>query len=297
MKRNKIYSPMSKHKQQITQALVGGKERFSFPQSRWYHMQRTIGINLLAMGIIMLIWQLVALWISHSRGITFPSPLQTSARLLTLFSGDSLYDQSIYQHLSASLTRWATGYLLAVFLGIVAGLILGSSARSHEIFMPIVHVLQLIPGLAWIPIALLLFGLGDISTIFMIFIMGVTPIIINTAGGIRGIPPIYIKSAQMMGAGRILIFFRIMLPAATLAIIGGLRIGLANSWRVLIAAEMIVGAGVGLGYAIIQSRWSLDFEAAFVCVMIICLVGLVVEKLVFEVLEKRIMVQMGLKNG
>lgn len=297
MKRSKKYSPMSECNRQINQALTGGKERFSFPQNRWYHIQRTIGVNLLAMVIIMVIWQLVALWIGHSRGITFPSPLQTSARLLTLFSGDNLYDQSIYQHLTASLARWATGYLLAVFFGILIGLMLGSSARLYEICMPIVHVLQLIPGLAWIPIALLLFGLGDISTIFMIFIMGVTPIIINTAGGIRGIPPIYIKSAQMMGAGRILVFFRILLPAATLAIVGGLRIGLANSWRVLIAAEMIVGAGVGLGYAIIQSRWSLDFEAAFVCVMIICLIGLVVEKLVFEVLEKRIMARMGLKNG
>ncbi len=128
----------------------------------------------------------------------------------------------------------------------------------------------------------------------MIFIMGLTPIIINTAGGIRSIPPIYIKSARMMGATRFLIFFRVMLPAATLAIVTGLRIGLANSWRVLIAAEMIVGAGVGLGYAIIQSRWSLDFEAAFVCVVIICVIGLVVEKLGFEVVEKRIMAQMGL---
>ena len=88
-----------------------------------------------------------------------------------------------------------------------------------------------------------------------------------------------------------------MVPAATLAIVAGLRIGLANSWRVLIAAEMIVGTGVGLGYAIIQSRWSLDFEASFVCIMIICLIGLVVEKVIFEVLEKRIMAQMGLGQG
>lgn len=288
---------MSECDRQISKALAGSNETFAFPRNRWHRVQRIIGINLLAMTIIMVIWQLVALWISHSRGITFPSPMQTCLRLTTLFSGDGLYGQSIYQHLMASLARWATGYLLAVFLGIIIGLILGGSAILYEICMPIVHVLQLIPGLAWIPIALLLFGIGDTSTIFMIFTMGVTPIIINTAGGIRSIPPIYVKTAQMMGASRVLVFFRIMLPAATLAIVNGLRIGLANSWRVLIAAEMIVGAGVGLGYAIIQSRWSLDFEAAFVCIMIICLIGLVVEKLVFEVLEKRIMAQMGLGQG
>jgi len=288
---------MSEYDQQISKALADSHEKFSFPRNHWHRVLRTIAVNILAVLIIIAVWQFVALWISHSRGITFPSPWQTSVRFLAFLGGGDLYDQSIYQHLTASLERWAMGYLLAVSIGILIGLVLGSSAVLHEICMPVVHVLQLIPGLAWIPVALLLFGLGDTSTIFMIFVMGVTPIIINTAGGIRSIPPIYIKTAQMMGGNRLLLFFCIMLPAATLSIVGGLRIGLANSWRVLIAAEMIVGAGVGLGYSIIQSRWSLDFEAAFACVMIICCVGLVVEKLVFEILEKRIMAQMGLEQG
>lgn len=292
-----IKGSMSEYNQQISKALEGNKEIFTFPKNRWHRMLRIITINLLAMVIILVTWQLVALWISHSRGITFPSPLQTWSRFTTLFAGTPLYGQPIYLHLTASLSRWLTGYLLAVFFGITIGLVLGSSSLLYGIWMPVVHVLQLIPGLAWIPIALLLFGLGDTSTIFMIFIMGVTPICINTAGGIRAIPPVYIKTARMMGASKVVVFFRIMVPAATLAIINGLRIGLANSWRVLIAAEMIVGAGVGLGYTIIQSRWSLDFEASFVCIMIICFVGLVVEKLLFEVLEKRIMAQMGLEEG
>ena len=285
---------MSNCKQQINKALTNSQGTFTCPRKRWHRARRTILINILALAIIVIIWQLVALWISYSRGITFPTPFQTCLRLTTLFSGIDLYDKSIYQHLTASLARWGTGYLLAVVFGILAGLILGGSTILYETCMPVVHVLQLIPGLAWIPIALLIFGIGDASTIFMIFIMGITPIILNTAGGIRGIPPIYIKTARMMGGGRFLLFFQIMLPAATVSIVCGLRIGLANSWRVLIAAEMIVGAGVGLGYAIIQSRWTLDFEAAFVCILLICLIGLVVEKLVFEVLEKRIMTQMGL---
>ncbi len=285
---------MSNCKKQISKALINSQGTFTCPRRRWNRAQRAIVINLMPLAIIVLTWQVVALWISYSRGITFPTPAQTCLRLTTLFSGVDLYDKSIYQHLSASLARWGTGYLLAVVFGIATGLVLGSSKILYETCMPVVHVLQLIPGLAWIPIALLIFGIGDASTIFMIFIMGITPIILNTAGGIRGIPPIYLKTARMMGGGRMLLFFQIMLPAATVSIVGGLRIGLANSWRVLIAAEMIVGAGVGLGYAIIQSRWSLDFEAAFVCIMITCLIGLIVEKLVFEVLEKQIMAKMGL---
>ena len=288
---------MSEFDKHIDNALSNSQEKFSLPRDHSHQVVRTIAVNIISILIIITVWQLISLWISHSRGITFPSPWQTSVRLFTFFSGENLYDKSIYQHLKASLERWAMGYLLAVFIGVLVGLVLGSSTLLHDICMPVVHVLQLIPGLAWIPIALLLFGLGDTSTTFMIFIMGVTPIIINTAGGIRSIPPIYIKTAQMMGGNRFLLFFHIMLPAATLSIVGGLRIGLANSWRVLIAAEMIVGAGVGLGYSIIQSRWSLDFEAAFACVMIICFIGLIVEKLVFEILEKRIMAQIGLESG
>lgn len=285
---------MSEFDQHIKKALANSHEKFSFPRNRSHQVLRTIAVNIMSVLIMIAVWQLISMWISHSRGVAFPSPWQTGVRLLAFFSGKSLYDHSIYQHLMASLGRWTMGYLLAVLIGLSVGLVLGSFPLLHEICMPVVHVLQLIPGLAWIPIALLLFGLGDTSTIFMIFIMGVTPIIINTASGIRSIPPIYIKTAQMMGGNRFMLFIHVMLPAATLSIVGGLRIGLANSWRVLIAAEMIVGAGVGLGYSIIQSRWSLDFEAAFACVMIICLVGLLVEKLVFEILERRIIAQMGL---
>ncbi len=142
---------MVEYDQQITKALAGNSQTFAAcPRNRWRRVLRIVGVNLLAMVIIMVIWQLVALWIGHSRGVTFPSPLQTWTRLLTFFvGGEGLYGQSIYQHLLASLGRWATGYLVAVFVGIMIGLLLGGSASLNEICMPVFHVLQLIPGLAW----------------------------------------------------------------------------------------------------------------------------------------------------
>ena len=162
--------------------------------------------------------------------------------------------------------------------------------------MPGIYILQLIPGLAWIPIAMLLFGIGNISTIFMIFIMGYMPVVINTVGGIKGIPLIYVNAAKMMGAEKFTIYFKVLIPAAALSIINGLRIGLANAWRVLIAAEMIVGVGVGLGFIIIQSRWSLDFEAAFCSIIIIAGIGLLVEKGFFGILENTISHKLGTIN-
>ena len=91
----------------------------------------------------------------------------------------------------------------------------------------------------------------------------------------------------MMGAGQMTMLFKVLLPGAMPSIISGLRIGLGNGWRVLVAAEMIVGAGTGLGYSIIQARWTLDYASAFACLCVICVIGLLIEHLVFNPLEKR----------
>jgi ABC-type nitrate/sulfonate/bicarbonate transport system permease component len=260
-------------------------------------MPRRIAASAMGIAILLIVWWLIAIAMKYAKGTIFPSPLDAVNRLFQLMKGKDLYTYSIFSHLVQSLFRWSIGYIIAVIFGVVTGLVLGSSNTAHRLFMPSIHILQLIPGLAWIPIAMLMFGIGNISTIFMIFIMGYTPIVINTAGGIKEIPPIYIDSARMMGAKKSEIFFKVLLPASALSIINGLRIGMANAWRVLIAAEMVVGAGVGLGYIIIQSRWSLDFEAAFCSILIIAAIGLVIEKGVFNSLEKNMSYKLGINHA
>jgi len=245
---------------------------------------------------LLLVWQLAAFIVIHLKNVPFPTPKEAFLRLITLLMGDPIYGASIYEHLSSSLARWGIGFGLAASIGLLVGILLGYFPILYEIVMPSIHVLQLIPGLAWIPIALLLFGLGNVSAIFMIFVTAFTPIVINTAGGARNIHRKYIRAAKMMGAGNTAIFLRIILPGALLQIINGLRIGLGNGWRVLVAAEMIVGVASGIGYSIIQSRWSLDFEAAFACLIIICIIGLVFEKLIFGVIEKKTIEKLGLRE-
>lgn len=247
--------------------------------------------------IILLLWYGIAQWVIHTRNVPFPTPKQTFSRLFALLKGENLYGETIYDHVTASLIRWGIGFALAALFGILLGIALGSSKILYDTTMPTVYVIQLIPGLAWIPIALLIFGLGNTSTIFMIFATAFAPIVINTCGGIRSVPPVYVRAAKMMGAGKITVFFRVMLPASALSVVNGLRIGLANGWRVLIAAEMIVGVGQGLGFSIIQSRWSLDFESAFVCIVIICIIGLLIEKLLFEIIENKVVERIGLTEG
>jgi ABC-type nitrate/sulfonate/bicarbonate transport system permease component len=250
-------------------------------------------LDIIAVVLIFVVWQAVATLAWLIKGVTFPGPIKVMHKLSGLLRGERLYEFTFYSHLLLSLVRWLSGYLLAVVAGVLTGLLLGASRTIYRLFYPLIYVIGLIPGLAWIPISLLLFGIGNVSTVFMIFIIAFTPVVINTASAIRTTPEIYVRVARMMGAGSIRIFFQVLLPQSLIPIINGLRTGMANAWRVLIAAEMIVGIGVGLGYVIIQSRWSLDYEAAFVSIFIICLLGLIVEHGLFIVVEKKLLARLG----
>ena len=278
-------------------ALESGAGNFTFSKDRWRGPSLNMTKILLGVMLLFAIWFITAEVVTSIKGVVFPRPVDTLYRLGELLGGQILYGESIYAHVAASLYRWAIGYALAVGAGILIGIALGISRRGHDVGIIPVYLIQMIPGLAWVPIAMLIFGLGDVATIFMILMTALPPIAISTSSGIRGVQPNMIKAAEMTGASRPRIFFRILLPASSISVINGLRIGLANGWRVLIAAEMVVGVALGLGYSIFQSRWSLDFEAAFVCIVIICIIGLIIEKVFFITLEDRMRSRMGLEGS
>ncbi|MEQ8976250.1 MAG: ABC transporter permease [Coleofasciculus sp. C1-SOL-03] len=267
---------------------------FEYRQQRYKSILKVIVFNVFSFVFILTVWQLIALWVTQTRGVPFPTPISTCQRLISLVLGNLLYEKTIGHHLVTSLFRWGMGYMISVVIGLSIGMTFGIYRLIHDLFMPTVYIIQLIPGLAWIPITLLLFGLGEGATIFMISMTALAPIIISTTGGIRSVPPIYTNVAKMLGLSQSQVFLHVLLPASLLSIINGLRIGFANGWRVLIAAEMVVGVSTGLGYSLMQARWSLDFEAALVCVFIICTVGLIVEKLLFARIERKILQRQGL---
>jgi len=220
--------------------------------------------------------------------------MDVGIRFMDLAQGNLLYDHSIFDHLRKSLLRWSGGYAIAL-VGVPIGAILGASPALHRLCMPTVYALHMIPGLALLPVAMLIFGIGTASTVFMITLMALPPIIINTAGGIRKIPAGYIASARMMEARFYHIWLHILLPGALPDIVNGMRIGMGSAWRVLVAAEMIVGMDAGLGYAIIQARWSLDYESAFVSILIIVCIGLSIEFILFRRLENLMTRKMGVR--
>lgn len=241
---------------------------------------------LLTISLVLAAWFAVAELVSGLRGVDFPSPWTTGKSLKALLAGRSLADNSLYRHLVDSLCRWGIGFSIAAAAGLGYGLAAGCCNKIGRITLPIVHMLQLIPGLAWIPVALLLFGIGAKATVFMIAATAFAPIAINVTDGVKRVDSTYLRAARMLGAGGWQLIGRVLLPGGLPQILCGLRVGLGSGWRVLLAAEMIVGTGTGLGYAIIQSRWTLDYPAAFACMAVICAIGLLIEHGLFARLER-----------
>jgi ABC-type nitrate/sulfonate/bicarbonate transport system permease component len=258
---------------------------------------KNFGFALASLVLVLSLWQLTAMVVAAWRSVPFPTPWTTALRLLGALGGDILVDHTLYRHVIDSLGRWILAFLAASTSGVAFGLAAGWWRAAEKITMPIVHILQLVPGLAWIPVAILIFGVGEKATFFMIALTVFAPVVINVVSGVKRVDVNYLRAARMLGAGRKVLFLRVLLPGALPHILSGLRVGLGNGWRVLVAAEMIVGTGTGLGYAIVQARWTLDYAAAFVCIIVICLVGLATERLVFSPLEKKTVERWGLPHG
>jgi len=248
---------------------------------------------LLGLGL----WQATALAVTAARGVPFPTPWQCARMLLLLLGGRPFLDHGIYHHLGASLSRWAQGFGLGLGAGLVYAFAAGWWRPLRRLTMPTVEVLQVIPGLAWIPVALLIFGLNHVATVAMIAVTAFPAVAISGVMGVRSVDGRYVRAARMCGASAPTLFLTVHLPGALPHLLSGLRIAHGAAWRVLVAAEMIVGSGDGLGYAIIQSRWTMDYVGAFVCIALIAAMGLALERLVLVPLERRTVRRWGLSHG
>ena len=264
------------------------------------HWRDVVGVAVrvligLALGIA--IWQVMAM-VMNSKGATlgFPYPLETFERLADyMFNGRSLYGHSIFDHILASISRLLIAFGLASLVGIVLGSILGYFSGIYQIGMVPVSVYQMIPGLAWLPVAILLVGLGDDAAVFIIFAVSSMVITIGVSSGIRMVPQVMVNAAKMSGANGLTVFTRVLVPQAAVSIINALRLGMSSAWRVLVAAEMIVGTGVGIGYSIQLTRDLLDYVGAFACITVICLLGLLIDRVILASIERWMRHRLGLE--
>lgn len=193
----------------------------------------------------------VALWALAARSSTtglIPGPLVVARALRHLAQSGALW-----RHVVASLFRVSWGFTLAVLLGVPAGLCLGWYRRGERALNPILQVLRPISPLAWIPIAILWFGLGDLAAIFIIFLACFLPLTVATTAAVQGVPAVHVQAGRNFGLGGAGLLLRVLLPAAAPRILLALRLALGVAWLVVVAAEMIAVSS-GLGFLVIDAR-------------------------------------------
>lgn len=202
-------------------------------------------LPLLTAAACLLIWDLA---VRRTASKLFPTPWEVAAGMAELVRKGLLL-----KYIVASMYRVSWGFFLAVIIGVPFGLILGWFRPAHQAFNPMIQMLRPISPIAWIPVAIIWFGVGDAAPIFLIFLASVFPITTSAMAAIRGVQPVYLRAAENFGLSRWQLFGRVILPATLPQIITGLRIALGIAWLVVVAAEMIA-ANSGLGYLIIDSR-------------------------------------------
>jgi NitT/TauT family transport system permease protein len=214
-------------------------------------------------------------WVVVATGTPiFPSPLQ-----VVTGAGELIADGTLWEHITASLGRVGVGFGLAVAVAVPLGLWMGWVDLVYATLNPVFQILRPISPIAWIPIAILWFGVGNGSPIFLIFIASVFPMIVQTATGVHTIEPRYLRAAQNFGASRFKLFRQVVIPAVLPEIIVGMRISLGVAWLVVVAAEMIALRS-GLGYLIMDSRNAGNrYDLVVASMIIIGIIGLMLDTL------------------
>jgi NitT/TauT family transport system permease protein len=207
-----------------------------------------------------------------SGSVIFPTPGQVAAGTLELAA-----DGTLWRHIGSSLMRVASGFALAVVVAVPVGLWMGRVDGVYRALNPLVQIMRPISPIAWIPLTILWFGVGDASPIFLIFLAAVFPLIVQTAAGVHAIERRYLAAAENFGVPRAVLLRQVILPAALPDIVVGMRIGLGVAWLVVVAAEMIAPRS-GLGYLIIDSRNAGNrYDLVIAGMIVIGMIGLLLD--------------------
>lgn len=194
------------------------------------------------------------------------------------------YAGRFWGDLSASLGRVGSGYLLAVIPGVALGLASGRSPALASLLSPIINGVRAVPGISWLPLALLWLGIGFRATVFLIALAGFFPAYLNAAAGAASVPPVLIRAGRMLGFGRRAIFFRVVIPSAMPQVRTGLRVALGMSFSYLVLGEL-TGVPDGLGAMIMDARLAGRVDLLVSGIILIALVGWLCDVLLMRVLS------------
>jgi NitT/TauT family transport system permease protein len=211
----------------------------------------------------------------------FPSPMSVARGFSAEIKSGRLINDLI-----ASLFRVTAGFTLAALLGIPLGLVLGHASRARVAFLPVINFFRNLSPLAWIPFAILWFGIGDAPAIFLIFIASFFPITLAAIAAVATIPKVYFRVAQDYHFKGIALVMQITLPAIAPQIITSLRVTAGVAWMVVVAAEMIAGRD-GLGFAIWDARNGLRMDLLVVGMISIGMIGALIDQILARLTKIR----------
>ena len=250
--------------------------------------QRSIKYYVLLFYLLILVTWQALFWAQIIPDYLFPSPVQVARRLWELGA-----DNYLWPSVKATFQRMGIGFGISVTLGLLIGLFMGMSRVVNSCLRSLFLGLQTLPTAAWVPVSLLFFGLSDHGIYFVIIMSSAPAIASAIADGIQHIPPIYLRAARTLGTPGYAMPTRVILPAALPSIVTGIKLGWTLAWHGDVSAELIKSS-IGLGYLLQMGR-ELNDAAQVIGVMVLTILfGLLLDRFVFGLVQKRLLVRWGL---
>lgn len=226
-------------------------------------------------------------------GAFAPALMPTLAKIASTLIA-SLADGSMLAHAAATLYRVLVGLALAVAVGLPLGVLMGRFRAIENFVLPLASALMPIPSLAWVPVFILWFGLGNIVAILIVFYAALFPMLLNTWSGVRAVNPLWLRAAGAMGADESALFWKVIIPGASPFIIIALRQAFLRAWIAVVGAEMLAASDFGLGWVIFDAKEFLNADLMLASLAVIGAIGFVSERLVFGSLERATVLRWGM---
>jgi NitT/TauT family transport system permease protein len=205
-----------------------------------------------------------------------------------------LADGSMLAHATHTLYRVLIGCALAIAVGLPLGILMGRVRAVERFVLPLASALMPIPSLAWVPVFILWFGIGDTVTILIVFYAALFPMLLNAWTGVRSVNPLWLRAARAQGADERALFWKVMLPGAAPFVITGVRQAFLRSWIAVVGAEMLAGSDWGLGWVIFDAKEFLNTDVMLAALIVIGGIGFGFERLVFGSLERMTVLRWGM---
>lgn len=246
--------------------------------------------SLLAVPVVVVLWSIVSA-AGLVSGSVLPTPWDVCAALVRTASPADHFQLEL--DALETLRRLVEGTVIATVVGVPLGVLLGARPRARAVAQPVVLSGLTLPALAMAPLYMVFFGIGEGVSLAVVAVEAVIPIVVTVATGYRGIPVHLIWAAKALGARRGFYWRSVALPALTVPIVSGLRIGMGYAWRALLAVEGITALKHGLGYRTFQAAQYFDSRTVFVQVVVVALIGILLETVVLNRIERRTVVRWG----